>query len=394
MRSLSLTPFLFAPARWAALIAAGWLAPTSVSAQGSLTPPGIPAPTMRSLDQIEPRTPINATTTPGNGGALFIISTAGSYYLTGNVTGVASKAGIAITVNDVTIDLGGFTMTGVALATSAIAFSNLDRIHIRNGRVQSWPAAGLNGIGGDGARLDNVVCEANGAQGAQLGMNAVVTHSFFRNNTGANGSGLQVDNGSVVTHCTSRGNALHGFAIGNDCEVSDCTALSNGGNGFNFFSACRLQGCTATSNTGAGFSGLSLAPIIVHCMARTNTGAGFEVGSDAIITQCTSHQNAHGFTCGSGTMITGCVSSTNTPGSSASTAGAGFRVTGATARLEGNTSRGNNRGYETTVTSVLLIRNLADTNTTNYSLTGTGSGALVTAANVATSTNPHANFDF
>ena len=69
-------------------------------------------------------------------------------------------------------------------------------------------------------------------------------------------------------------------------------------------------------------------------------------------------------------------------------------MTGATARLEGNTSRGNNRGYETTVTSVLLIRNLADTNTTNYSLTGTGAGALVTAANVATNTNPHANFDF
>ena len=179
-------------------------------------------------------------------------------------------------------------MTGVASATSAISFSNQDRIHIRNGRVRNWPAAGINGIGGDGARLENVVCEANGAQGAQVGMNAVVTDSFFRNNTGASGSGLQVDNGSVVARCTSRGNALHGFAIGNDCEVSDCTALSNGGNGFNVFSASRLQGCTATSNTGAGFSGLSLAPIFVHCMARTNTGNGIEVGSDAIITQCTS----------------------------------------------------------------------------------------------------------
>ncbi len=313
MRSPLLTSFLFASARWTALLAAGWLAPASVFAQGSLTPPGAPVPTMRSLDQIESRTPINAATTPGNAGALFIISTAGSYYLTGNVTGVASKVGIAVTVSDVTIDLGGFTMTGVALATSAISFTNVDRIHIHNGRVRNWPAAGINGNGGDGARLDNVVCEANGAQGALLGQNAVVTNSFFRNNTGASGSGLQVDNGSVVTHCTSRGNALHGFAIGNDCEVSDCTALSNTGNGFNVLSASRLQGCTATSNTGAGFSGLNLAPILVHCMARTNTGSGFEVGSDAIITQCTSHQNAHGFTCGSGTMITGCVSSTNTP---------------------------------------------------------------------------------
>ena len=53
---------------------------------------------MKSLDQIEPRTPINSTTTPGNAGALFIISTAGSYFLTGNVTGVAGKVGIAVTV--------------------------------------------------------------------------------------------------------------------------------------------------------------------------------------------------------------------------------------------------------------------------------------------------------
>ena len=205
MRCPLITPFLFASIRSVALFSLGWLAPASVLAQGSLTPPGAPAPTMRSLDQIEARTPINATTTPGNSGAQFIISTAGSYYLTGNVTGVASKIGIAVAVSDVTIDLAGFTMTGVALATSAIAFTNLDRIHIRNGRVRNWPLAGINGNGGDGARLDNVVCEANGAQGAQLGMNAVVTNSFFRNNTGASGSGLQVDNGSVVTRCTSRG---------------------------------------------------------------------------------------------------------------------------------------------------------------------------------------------
>ncbi len=42
--------------------------------QGSLTPPGAPAPTMRSLDQIEPRTPIS--TLP------FTITTGGHYYLT------------------------------------------------------------------------------------------------------------------------------------------------------------------------------------------------------------------------------------------------------------------------------------------------------------------------
>jgi hypothetical protein len=36
------------------------LQPPTLHAQGSLTPPGAPAPTMKSLDQVEPRTPISS----------------------------------------------------------------------------------------------------------------------------------------------------------------------------------------------------------------------------------------------------------------------------------------------------------------------------------------------
>lgn len=47
-------------------------------AQGSLTPPGAPEPTMKTLDQIEARTPISS--------APFTIIRPGSYYLTTNLT--------------------------------------------------------------------------------------------------------------------------------------------------------------------------------------------------------------------------------------------------------------------------------------------------------------------
>jgi hypothetical protein len=43
-----------------ALLASCILNPASLSAQGSLTPPGAPAPTMKTLTQIEPRTPISS----------------------------------------------------------------------------------------------------------------------------------------------------------------------------------------------------------------------------------------------------------------------------------------------------------------------------------------------
>ncbi|MDB6125709.1 MAG: hypothetical protein JWQ71_4702 [Pedosphaera sp.] len=72
--------------------------------QGSLTPPGAPAPTMKSLDQIEARTII--TSLP------YVITNAGSYYLTGNLTGVAGTNGITIIVDNVSIDLNGFSYTG------------------------------------------------------------------------------------------------------------------------------------------------------------------------------------------------------------------------------------------------------------------------------------------
>jgi len=38
----------------------------SAFAQGPLTPPGTPAPTMKSLDQIEPRTPIASLRQPND----------------------------------------------------------------------------------------------------------------------------------------------------------------------------------------------------------------------------------------------------------------------------------------------------------------------------------------
>src|SRR5580704_7915636 len=67
--------------------------------QGSLTPPGAPAPSMKSLDQIQPRTPISSPVA---------ITQPGSYYLTTNIVGAFS---LTILTSDVTLDLNGFTIT-------------------------------------------------------------------------------------------------------------------------------------------------------------------------------------------------------------------------------------------------------------------------------------------
>lgn len=84
---------------------------TTSFAQGSLTPPGAPAATMKTLAQIEPRTPIAA--------APFTISEPGSYYLTTNLIAATGNI-ITITTNNITLDLNGFALMGGSTASYGV----------------------------------------------------------------------------------------------------------------------------------------------------------------------------------------------------------------------------------------------------------------------------------
>ena len=99
-------------------------------AQGSLTPPGVPEPTMKSLAQIEPRTPI--ATTPFN------ITTSGSYYLTTNLT-VSAGTAITIAASGVTLDLNGFTIASTepgATGYGIVLSANLSDVTIFHGHIR------------------------------------------------------------------------------------------------------------------------------------------------------------------------------------------------------------------------------------------------------------------
>src|SRR5688572_18815184 len=86
-----------------ALIFSSFFILPSAFGQGSLTPPGPPSPTFKTLQQVEPRAPI--TNLP------FTISQPGSYYLTTNLT--SATTGITIAASGVTLDLLGFELAGV-----------------------------------------------------------------------------------------------------------------------------------------------------------------------------------------------------------------------------------------------------------------------------------------
>jgi hypothetical protein len=103
----------------------------SILAQGPLTPPGAPTPTMKSLDQIEARRPISSVP--------FVINASGSYYLTKNLTSAGGSNAIIIQANNVTLDLNGFNLSSTensgALGSYGIAINATSGVAILNGSI-------------------------------------------------------------------------------------------------------------------------------------------------------------------------------------------------------------------------------------------------------------------
>ena len=75
----------------------------------------------------------------------FTINQCGSYFLTECLTGASGMNGITITTSDVTLDLNGFTITGVPGSLAGIATSGSQQnIRIKNGAVRGWGLAGID----------------------------------------------------------------------------------------------------------------------------------------------------------------------------------------------------------------------------------------------------------
>src|SRR5712671_4519236 len=116
------------------------IGPNSIFGQGSLNPPGAPAPNFKTLSQIEPRFPISDFQTN--------LTIPGSYYLTTNLfSGTNNNDAINIRTNihDITIDLNGFSIisTNPAGGSSPVAvrISEATNIVVRNGQFIGFDRA-------------------------------------------------------------------------------------------------------------------------------------------------------------------------------------------------------------------------------------------------------------
>jgi len=354
---------------------------------GPLSPPAGPvASTYKTLTDVEPRTPISLAATPGDADSLFKITQPGSYYLTGNITGVSGKSGIEIASSRVTIDLMGFTLSGVAGSLDGIvATADYFCLAIHDGII--------TGFGGDGIDLLTAGTTAN----------------------------------SRIERIHARGNSLAGILAGTAAVVRECTASFNGGNGIDLDNAASVAGCTATANGGSGFKML-IGSSVTNCSAKDNALTGFVMGAGSSVTACAAYSNlGAGINAAGGCNISGNTVRFNTldgivvssgglvrdndcTGSGLDAgSGANILATSFDNRIEGNNSSLGDRGIQAFGAGNIIIRNtssgatggnwvIAANNVVGPILNRTAPASAAINGDVAPSslatTDPNANFTY
>src|SRR5256714_385963 len=407
---------LFIPAAVAAVSA--FLLPPSVFGQGSLTPPGPPSPTMKKLDEIEPRTNLQATPAPtgvdtGNADYQFIITQPGSYYLSANLV-VTKTNGIQINAEGVTLDLNGFqvsrpTPSGIGIEISAAGH----RAVVRNGSVKGF----LFGIAGNaraGAFQDLAVSGCT-QHGIITSTGAVLESCRAHDNSGI--TAIYAGQGSTLNNCTATGNTTSvAIAASASCTLTKCAAFSNAAVwGISVYAGSTLTNCSASYNTGSDptSAGFNIGPgsTVAHCSAYSNnttgaptatTGIGFNVSDNSTILNCDAQLNR-----GDGIRAAyACVIRENN--CSLNGNGAGVHTTGGNNRIEGNNVTSNYRGIQVDGTGSLIIKNSASDNSSDYligasnrygpvvDISAGGAPAVngKSAADTSTTSHPWANFSY
>lgn len=268
-----------------------------VNAQGILTPPGSPAPTMKSLDQVEPRIVVDASHTPGDSNSLFKITQPGSYFLTTNLTGVSGKHGISIESSAVTLDLNGFTLSGVAGSFNGINITNaiVTGITVRNGAIRNWGKDGVSASasgGGFGEIFSDLHLLNNGAAGLSV-LRALVVHCDAQSQFSGPGiqayesrvlncvvtgnqTGIAAFAGTSVEGCAGKFNGT-GIDAGAGSSVVNCNIQASGGSGIFLREKSRLTGNIVSDGSAAGIFCAGTNNVIEANQIINNAGAGLSL---------------------------------------------------------------------------------------------------------------------
>lgn len=407
--------------------------------QGPLVPPGPPAASMKTLNEIytlestmniklnntEPRTPIFALP--------HVITNSGSYYLTSGMTISSATNGIEIRAHNVTVDLQGFTLDGNDIGARGIYTPSAEwnGICIKNGILRRWTEEGIR-VTGYNAHVSDITVECGRDTGIYLGDAAIVQNCTVQSNhpTGP-GGGIFTLEGCLIQNCTVCDNTgdmnLYALRAGACSAIEHCASLRNqapDGLCYGIYTddGSVIRGCTAREIAAvdhtcygihAGRSGMitdcsateisatgngnmmaiygQSGSMIKNSTAYNNTletgtyGAGIFCSADGTVIHCASHSNdVSGIHLGNG-----CLAMQN---NILDNPQYGIRVFGDYCQVKDNTLVNNGVGIYTDsgTTGCVIVCNTAMNNNTNYDVNA--SDHIMGTEATTLSTSPWANY--
>lgn len=247
------------------------LAVVGATRAGDLEPPGSPAPTMKSLSEIEPRVPVQSL--PRHPSGVYVISEPGSYYLAGNIVGHGGMTAISIEASDVVLDLNGFALLGMDEGDTGInVIGGRSNVAIRNGIIRGWPVNGIFGVNCINCEASDLLLEDNGSRVSTpalwMGRGGAVRRVTVRNT--ANGPGVQMDFNGRIESSIATGNRVGFYLAGDTSSISDSIATNND------------EGLHLEANS-----------VARRCVASFN-GHGFEVVGGGEVVECQAFENGEG----------------------------------------------------------------------------------------------------
>jgi len=331
-----------------------------------LVPPGPPAPTGKTLAEIQPGIPINETTAPGDETYVHRIPTSrrGRYFLTGDVMVPAGMGGIFIPYHqsqpNLILDLNGFAIRGDDGSRAGVYVSGVhQQVIVCKGTIEGVEV-GVNApghhFGAISRRFEKLLIRNCSADGIRLsGGNNTIRRCMVWN---CGGHGIVAPT-AVIDLCSVHRCAFSGFSLGGGVHVRHCMAIANGTSGF---------GAPDSSGSGCTFS---------DCLAMDNNQYGFDLKDGSIAERCLATRNKSGGFQAVGARLTRNLARRNGPDGNGTAAG--ILVTNSCV-VEDNYCVGNERGIVATGAHNLIQRNACSGNGTNWVVASGNTANVIVAA--------------